>query len=80
VEITNISKIILQIYSQCNLYEAGTKNFFFEFHIDKVKYIDFPSTYMKQELRKTFEFHIYCPVNGVKSFFYLLIYNLNWCP
>jgi len=31
-------KIILQIYSQCNVYEAGTKKKTFEFYTEKVKY------------------------------------------
>jgi len=31
-------KIILQIYSQCNIYEAGTKKKTFEFYTEKVKY------------------------------------------
>jgi len=39
VEITDISKMILQIYSQCNVYEAGDKKKTFEFYTEKVKYI-----------------------------------------
>lgn len=36
VKITDFSKIILQIYSQCNIYEAGTKKKTFEFYTEKV--------------------------------------------
>lgn len=39
MDITNFSKIILQIYSQCNIYEARTKKKAFEFYTEKVKYI-----------------------------------------
>jgi pectate lyase len=39
LEIADFSKIILQIYSQCNIYEAGDKKKAYEFYTEKVKYI-----------------------------------------
>jgi len=45
VEITDFSKMILQIYSQCNVYEAGDKKKTFEFYTEKVKYISLHSMF-----------------------------------
>lgn len=53
MEITKFFTIILQIYSQCNIYEAGTKKKTFEFYTEKVKYFASHSMFAILSMDKT---------------------------